>query len=77
VADFDPLHVGTSVQTCPGLAISNIRLKRALFNRLLVHRSHEATNLATANNLQTILVLLGGFFVTILLCAASYALANL
>jgi len=43
----------------------------------LVHKSHEAANLATANNLQTILVLLVGFFVTILLCAASYALANL
>ena len=43
----------------------------------LVHQSHETGNLATANNLQTILVLLGGFFVTILLCAASYALASL
>src|ERR1035437_2373952 len=38
VADFDPLRVGASVQTCPGLAISNIRLKRALFNRLLAGR---------------------------------------
>ena len=38
VADFDPLRVGASVHTCPGLAISNIRLKRALFNRLLVDR---------------------------------------
>lgn len=48
-----------------------------LFATYLVHRSHEATNLATANNLQTIVVLPGGFFVTILLGGASYALANL
>ncbi len=43
----------------------------------LVHRSHVRPSLATTNNLQTILVLLGGFFVTILFCAASYALGNL
>jgi ABC-type multidrug transport system permease subunit len=43
----------------------------------LVHHSYVNANLSTANNLQTILVLLGGFFVTILFCAASYALGNL
>ena len=35
VTDFDPLHVGSSVQTCRGLAVSAIRTKTALFNRLL------------------------------------------
>ena len=45
MADFDPLRVGASVQTYPGLAISNIRLKRALFNSLL-----DAVKLLFHNN---------------------------
>ena len=43
VADFDPLHVGASVQTCPGLAIPNIRLERTLFNSLLARGSGQAS----------------------------------
>lgn len=43
----------------------------------LVHASQKTTGLAVPNNLRTILVLLGGFFTTTLLCAASFALTNL
>jgi heme/copper-type cytochrome/quinol oxidase subunit 3 len=42
-----------------------------------VHASQRTSGLAVPNNLGTILVLLGGFFTTILLCAASFALTNL
>ena len=35
MADFDPLYVGASVQTYPGLAIHDIRLESELFNSLL------------------------------------------
>ena len=46
MADFDPLRVGASVQTYPGLAITNIRLKWALFNRLLAMMQGTHSKLA-------------------------------
>ena len=36
MADVHPRRVGASIETCPGLKISNIRLERARFTRLLV-----------------------------------------
>ena len=35
VADFNPLHAGASVQTCPELAVRTLLTKPALFNILL------------------------------------------
>ena len=38
MADFNPLHVGNSVQKCPGLEVLRRRINRASFNSPLVPR---------------------------------------
>jgi hypothetical protein len=48
VVDFNLLRVDASVQLYPGLAKPTIRLKAALFNRLLARRFEENTFYAIA-----------------------------